>query len=388
MRVWRCGGVASAIRGAGGVGKVARAARNKNESMLTGLTQAHLSLRYAAFRARRRLRALAEFADCADRTWNVADAAPVMTEPALCLSGQAEKIKTLFDTTWEVERQRIAGGRVERKAVVGYELSNAALVYGSILCKRSEKRVIPHDRGPRPSKLSPVVDAKRGALSASYLGLLYFGHWLRDDSALELLASEYGETVSLPPPSEWVHCDDYRRVLDLKSRVVGAARFKKLVIFDDEDFSPHKAARFQMLRARAAQLGNGGGHSAVFLSRGLRDGGGRAFNNEAEIAEALAADGFTILDPMKASVQDFARVLGGADLVVGPEGSQFAHAALFLRPGAGLLAITSPHRFVTSHKRWCDAIGVRYGFVVPDDREGGLNVNIDELKRTIDLFGV
>lgn len=354
--------------------------------MLQGVIQAELSLRYTAFRARRRLHALAPLAECADKVWTVAEAAHVMTPPALCLPGQQEKIRTLFDTTWEIERVRISGGRAPRKGVVGYEFSNAALVHGSVLCGRGEQRVLPHDRGSRPESLTSVIDVDCGALAGSYLGLLYFGHWLRDDSALELLGSEFGEPVTMAPPAEWTHCAEYRGVLDLQSRVTGAARFRKLFMFDDEDFSPHKAARLRALRARATKLGNGGGHRRIFLSRGLRDGGGRAFSNEQEIAAALAADGFAILDPMKMSVQDFARVLGGVDLLVGPEGSQFAHAALFLKPGAGLLAITSPNRFVTSHKRWCDDIGVRYGFVIPDESENGLTLNISDLKRTIELF--
>ncbi len=382
----------TAIRGEVGVGQAGRESSRPvefaRERVLRSLGEADLSMRYVAFRARRRLRLLKTLAEAADKKWTVAPAETVMTAPSICLPGQAEKARqTCPNTSWDVERIRVSGGKVMREAVVAYQLSNAALVYGSILCGAGERRVVPYERG-LPADLSPVADFREGALSGSYLGLLYFGHWLRDDSSLELLAAEFSAPITLRPPSDWVHCDAYRRILSLSSQTVTSARFKRLVIFDDEDFSAHKTERLRKLRERAAKASKRTGPRLVFLKRGLRDNGARHFLNEEDVAAALAKDGFTIIDPLKSDVATFAETLGSADIVVGPEGSQLGHAALFLREGAGLLAITPPRRFVTGHKRWCDQLGIRYGLVMGDEQEEGFTANVGDVKRTIDLYRV
>jgi hypothetical protein len=355
--------------------------------MLNGLSQADLSFRHAAFRARRKLGQVLPIGAAAEKVWTIAEAETAETPPSLFLPGQPEKIRGLaWGGDWAIDRMRIFGGPMRRGAVVAYELRGAALVAGSILCKQSERRIFPYEAGSPPALNGSIADIKAAALTGSYLGLLYFGHWLRDDSTLELLANGYGDCVT-PSPPDWPHCKPYRSLLGLTARNVDAARFEKLVVFDDEDYTTHKMERMRALRARAAKRVAPGKARGVFFKRGIRDANSRRLVNEEELAAALADDGFAVLDPFKASADEIGGALAGADILVGPEGSQLAHGAIFLREGAGLLAITAPERFSSGHKRWADHLGVRYGFVIGDAVEGGHSVSVDDLRRTMDLFG-
>ncbi len=363
---------------------------------MQSLQHVGLSLRHGLFRLRRRFGAARTMADAADKVWTIAPAETLNTPPSVFLPGEFDKVRIVEGrTTTEIEAKRVYGGLFERPPIMAYRYTNAFLYKGVVVARGAERRVLPYGVPPPPSHQFPVVSIREGALAGSYLGLQYFGHWLKDDAPLSLLAEQYGQPVSPSPPT-WhaahfaeSHIHAYAKFLDLPWRQEENVFFKSLVMFDDEDFNTHKSARLEILRQRALKrLGAPHKKRRVFIKRGISDKGPRRFHNEDAVAAALAEDGFDILDPPKASVEEIVQTLNGCDIVVGSEGSHLIHALYFLPPGAGLLAISAPNRFTTVNKRWTDLLNIQYGFTVGDAEEEGFSANIDDVKRTIDLFGL
>ena len=364
---------------------------------MVGLNRMALMAGYARFRVQRRFSGAKNLFDQAQKTWTVAPPETIETPPSIVLDGEFDRIREVEQwTTPEVERRRMQGGPFDRPAVTGYEYKDAILYQGSIIAAGAEKRILPYEHNAPRSKEHPVETIDEGALAGSYLGLMYFGHWLKDDAPLSLLAEEYGTPFSPSPPA-WhaaqfreTHIGGYIDFLDVPWRQAENVRCKKLVLFDDEDFTTHKGARLERLRARAMEKLGAPVETErrVFIKRGIADKGVRRFGNEADIAARLKADGFSIVDPSKMNVIEIATALHGAALVVAAEGSHQVHSIFTLPKGAGLLAISAPDRFCTVNKRWTDLLGLRYGFMVGDPAEEGFTVDYDRLRRTIDLFGV
>lgn len=349
------------------------------------ITAIRIGAHYAGFRARRRLGRTTPLEAAAAETWEIAPPETRETGPAVRLPGQFEKIRA-FDrnTKPETERLRVFGGRVSYPAVRARRFANATLHKGSVLCNRGEKRVRPFGRAAPEGEYPPVF-IREGVLTGSYLGLLYFGHWLRDDLTMALMAEGLGEPFTLAT-CDWPHIEGYRRLCGLSCRELENAVFRSLIVFDDEEITPHKVLRLAELRRRVAVYGEAAAKK-VFILRGGVERGRRRFVNEREIAETLAKEGFAIINPMTASIKDIAVTMHGARIVIGAEGSQLCHAVPWLAEDGALLAITPPERFTTSHKRWAELLGVKYGFIVGDpSTDGGFSANVNDVLRTIDLL--
>jgi len=354
-----------------------------------------LAGRDLAFRLRRRLFGEKSLLDVADKVWDIAPGETVRYQRSIALPGQFEKIRSVEEnTSWEIEKARANGETFEKPPVRAWRFSNAALYKGAIYAGGRERRILPLEANPPPSKNYPVLDINEGALAGSWLGLRYFGHWLTDDAPLALLAEQYGEPIS-PTPPDWHkgvhrenHVDAYVRYFGLNWRSAENVRFKSLVLFHDEEVTTHKAARMRTLRERVQEKrGSAPARKGVFIMRGVRDASPRAFLNEEEVAETLAREGYDIVEPARATVEEIADAIYGAEMVVTMEGSQINHAVYFADEHAGFLAITPPDRFNSTTKHRVELLGMRYGYLTGDPSGGGFTANIDDLRRTIDLFG-
>lgn len=364
--------------------------------MMFDLNRAALMAAYARFRVQRRLSGVHNLFDRAEKNWVIAPPETIKTPPSIVLDGEFDRIRVVEQwSTPDVEKRRMLGGAFDRPAVMAYEFKDAILYQGSIIAAGAEKRILPNEHRASSAKNNPVKVIDEGALAGSFLGLMYFGHWLKDDAPLSLLAEEYGTPFSPSPPS-WhaaqfreTHIGGYIDFLDVPWSQAENVRCKKLIMFDDEDFTTHKGRRLERLRSRAyKKLGapkvTG---RRIFIKRGIADKGVRRFGNEVEIAAHLEAEGFLVVDPSKMNVVEIANAIHGAALVVAAEGSHQVHSIFTLAKGAGLLAISPPDRFCTVNKRWTDLLGLRYGFMVGDPAEEGFTADYDRLRRTIDLFG-
>jgi hypothetical protein len=345
-----------------------------------------LAYREALFRVRRKIFGEASLYDVAEKEWTIAPAQTFSTPPSLFLPGEPEKIRTVeANTTPDIERLRMHGGPCETPPVRAFQFADAALHKGWIFCRDRAKRIRPYG-APDPASRD-AVEIKDAAIAGSQLGLLYFGHWLRDDAALSELGRDFGDTIS-PSPPDWPNVDGYVDLLELTWRRAESVVCRKLVLFDDEEYTISKGERLKTLRARVrAKLQPLRPGARVYIWRGASDDRARRLANEADVASLLEREGFRILDPLSERVERIAEVLFDAELVVSPEGSNLSHACFLMRDGGGVLAITSPERFNSSHKRWTDLLGMKYGFLVTNTRDDGGHADLDALRRSIALFG-
>lgn len=353
-----------------------------------------MRMRYLAMRGYQKLPPRRSMSECASKTWEIAPSRTWTTKPMIALAGQFEKILKFDElTTVKTERTRFFGGEVTDAPLQAYEFKNVMLYRGAIVAWKNSHQVLPY--GVEPARLSDVnaVRINEGALSGSYLGLKYFGHWIHDDTPLSLLAEEYGEPISPTPvnmhPNEIkeTHFNGYVRLLDLHWRPEDAVIFDKLTMFNDVECTIHRGQRLQVLRERVAKkMGRAKKSKRVFILRGIKDHGIRNFVNEREVAAALEADGFSVVDPLLLSVDEIAEKLYGAEIVVGMEGSHPAHAIPFIDQDGMLLMISPPERYNSPIKRIYDVLDVSYGNIVGDKVSNGFTASIDDIRRTIDLY--
>jgi capsular polysaccharide biosynthesis protein len=101
----------------------------------------------------------------------------------------------------------------------------------------------------------------------------------------------------------------------------------------------------------------------------------------------MAEYGFTILEPERMRVDEVAAALYGANVVAGVEGSQLSHSLLGAADGATMLTLQPPQRFAAPLKRYSEAIGFRWGFLIGEQQSHDVwRVNVDDLRRTLDLL--
>ena len=82
-----------------------------------------------------------------------------------------------------------------------------------------------------------------------------------------------------------------------------------------------------------------------------------------------------------------ARKLSDARLVVSPEGSALAHAAIAMPRGAGLLAIIGAQHFNLTYKALSDVLGFRFGMAIADALdEQQFSQPVEALLKTVDLL--
>jgi hypothetical protein len=74
-----------------------------------------------------------------------------------------------------------------------------------------------------------------------------------------------------------------------------------------------------------------------------------------------------------------------ARIVVSVEGSHLSHVVLSMADNGVLLVLQPPDRFATVYKEYTDCVHMRFGFVVCDKSHTGFVVNMDDLRRTLDL---
>ena len=126
---------------------------------------------------------------------------------------------------------------------------------------------------------------------------------------------------------------------------------------------PESHALFQGLARE--NLGTGGGRRLYLSRMGRASNGGstRQMLNEAELASAVAALGFEVIEPEQLSPAQQIAAFGSADIVVGPSGSAMFNV-VFCRPGTKVLDIESEPNWIYAHTGLFASCQTRYGLFV------------------------
>jgi hypothetical protein len=71
---------------------------------------------------------------------------------------------------------------------------------------------------------------------------------------------------------------------------------------------------------------------------------------------------------------------------VGVEGSQLANGFVCMKDGGSMLVLQPPFRFNNIYKDVCDAMQVKYGFVVGDAKDGGFTIDSGAVEAMLAKF--
>lgn len=332
-------------------------------------------------RAARKLGFSRSLRDIAARSWVVAPETTTTVPPAIHDPGDWDRVTGVQpDSSFALERRRVAGGCVTHAPTTAFLLRGAVLSGGHLMV-RGAVHLVGKGR-PRAFGAYFHTEPVTSALVASRYGSTYFGHWITDDLPLMLagaaLAQPVAPTLPLSP-----HQRDYMRLCRLDRAVRDDVRFREIIVLEDFAQNDYKRERYLTLRERLRDGRKVVAHPGVFL---LRKGTGarRSLVNEEALAELFVRRGGRALCPEEHSTEEVLDACLGARVVMGVEGSHLAHAFLGVELGGAMLVLQPPHLFNAVMKGYCDALGMRFAFVVGHPAEGGFRIDPDAMLRMLD----
>jgi hypothetical protein len=304
--------------------------------------------------------------------------------PVIFLPGQLEKVTGApSESTLAAEIQAMTAREVTHAPTIAYHIRNAALLGGSVYAGRLRHFIF----NDRLAAKTPPVRIEKATLASTFIGLKYFGHWLKDDCTLRLLCEQFGIPLCIRIPTH-SHIAKYADYFEQDwSTSIDNALIDHLVIAQDFGQNRSKKQRYEILRSRIrARFGDHLARSFVYLKRGAT-GASRLVYNEEVIVDALVEKGFVVLDVAADSLEQILTVLSRAKLVISMEGSHCAHCVAALPSGGGLMLLEPANRFCANQRGWTDALSIRSGFVVGDAvGDTGFSFSVSEIVKTIDLM--
>lgn len=232
----------------------------------------------------------------------------------------------------------------------------------------------------------PLVRLSELRYCQSYVSWRFFGHWLTDSIPTSLIDPERGEAW-IPSDPAWIHARGYRGSLGIPDLDAPLVLADQLVVYQDFGQGSSKRARYSIIRNKLHSVfGGTNAGDCVYIRRGTT-GARRVIRNESELIDQFISRNWKVVDISATSVGELQRVLCGARVVVGMEGSHLAHAQVSLRRNSSLVAIVPHDRFTTLHVGYSNANRVKFGMVVANGSQaGGYHADIEEILRTIDLL--
>lgn len=302
---------------------------------------------------------------------------------SLALPGIYDRVRrTEFADRDSALRHLRGGYAVDEAPTRVLRLRDVDLVDGTLYCAGAA-RPLRRMAGRRPAYRRPV-EHSGAVLAESWVGNSYFGNWLADDCVTALLAESRAfphVTTRLPAG----HVAEYERRMGLAPARVTEAHFCRLEVIDDLGANPSQRARARAQRARLLRGADPAPHPGVFLLRG-RSGHVRELEGELALAEMLAARrGITVIDPQREDAATLIAACAGAQVAVGVEGSQMAHALVAMGPGTAFLALQPPDRVVAGMKLMTDRRDQHYALLVGDGPPESFRIDPDELLASFDL---
>ena len=310
---------------------------------------------------------------------------PQVTEtlpPTIFLPGQIERITgTVSPFKVEDVIRAMLMTTVTHRPTIAFHMKNAVLLDGCIYIGGHKHFVA--DKSLFARVRDQAAHLASAALSSSYLGTTYFGHWLTDDCTRYALAETMAPPLCLRRP-EFVHQNTYQTYFAQDWTATDRAWIDNLVILDDYAHNHHRRARYCMLRDRISkQVPTKGRCAYVYLRRG-NTGVSRIAENEDEILKVLTDSGFLILDIEVDGLPHIIECLRNAEVVISIEGSHMAHCVFACPENSALLVLEPADRFSAVARRWATGAGLRTGFVVGTKRGIGYYFAPQEIFRTLD----
>jgi glycosyl transferase family 61 len=321
----------------------------------------------------------------ASKSWVVEGPSNTRNRPACYDPADLEKITAPAPgSTYAYQLDRLTRLATHHLPLRAHLLRDVLLVDGVVIRWNLIHRL---RDGPAPRTLRrPRQEFDRATLASSYLGNRFFGHWLLDDYPLALLGEPIAPPVGYLAADQTLttHQREYEQLMGPVPRV-DSAFFRELVVFDYCTESADKARRYATMSARLSAGLPPRDNAGVMLLR--KDSGQpRVLVNEMEIAERMAARGFTVIDPQAADVPSMVEACLGARVLMGCEGSHLAHAFLPMRRDGTILVLQPPFKFDNFWRDRANSVGGRYASLIGDAVEGGFAVPADRVERMLDAL--
>jgi hypothetical protein len=331
-------------------------------------------------RFRSKFLANAHHSDCAAETVELAPAVDREQTAAISLPNEFDRVSAIVESSaLDIELSRLARGTRRHGATIAYRLDHVVLAGGSLyfnggysVLRGGSKAFLPRRRDHFPEM----------ALCTNYVIERYFGHWLNDGLALEVLANQMSLRSVILEREPWLHERDYRQMSSVEAAQTTHSVIEHLWLFDDRGINASRISRIQKLRERIRPAGPQTG-KRIWLGRG-KLGAARNLVNSTELCEALQRNGFDIIEPEQETAGNLVKLLASAELVVTIEGSAQSHCTYALPAGSTLLIVQPPTRFNAVSKDRADAVGFNWAYVVGDPRPNGFHLPVDRLMRTLD----
>jgi len=325
------------------------------------------------------------FKELCDRQWIVHPSEKAVAPPAIYLDGALEHVTGAQpETTLAYEIQQVFGGPKEHIATTAYQLRDVHLVDG-YLYKASMKLPLTTAKESL-LRSSQAAAMSQAALACTLTSNRYFGHWITDGLTMNLAAAQLAPAVTTAQ-IETSHQIDYRRLFNVHATMMTNASFKQLIILEDFGQNSYKRDRYHHMRSQLRQTFPPSASPGVMLLRGT-SGVQRVLVNEQEVAKFLHNQGFTILDPQTLSASEIVQQTLGAKVVVGVEGSQLIHGLFTLADRGTILTLQPPYRFNSVFKDYTDCLELNYAFVVGKQVEGGFEIDVNALGKTLDKLSL
>ena len=162
------------------------------------------------------------YADICEKQWQISPVETTISQPAIFLPGQMEKVTALQEeTNMAQELSRISGGKIEHQATNAYLIRDAKIRNG-YLYKDAFKRSFTVSKEPFFHSDSKVM-LDEAAIACTLSGSRYFGHWLTDDVTLNLAAREISESLLAFESYANNHKPQYSAVFGVNWRTVSTA---------------------------------------------------------------------------------------------------------------------------------------------------------------------
>lgn len=304
--------------------------------------------------------------------------------PALFDPAQIDRVRACgFKSNLDIELTKLRAETFDERPLQIARVEDAAVVGGEIFYGWQRHFMA---AGSVPWRALFSIEETEGpvTLANSEQGLKYFGHWLRDDCAMfDVLHGMFAQPVLSMTRPAWPDASLYERAFGQVWDERAAFWAPSLTLVRDLGFNRQKKQQIERLRGRLRETyrprtpGD-----VVYLARGA-SGKSRDIVNEMALRDALGARGVRIVIPEDGTA-DLVEALLDARVVITVEGSQAAHAVYTLALGGALLILQPPERFYNPHVEWTRLLGMDYGIVVGETREGGFQIYPEEVLAMID----
>ena len=231
------------------------------------------------------------------------------------------------------------------------------------------------------------VNLKQAVVTDTDVGIAYFGHWLREVVPACLVGSDAIPSLSMRRPP-FKHAAQYEQFFKLQTIYANKGVVENCFLLSDFSQNSYKLARYLTLRENLKSSLNPSDivSNGVFIARG-NTGAKRLLVNENEVIAHLEKKGFSIVYPEKMTVEDIARRLWNAKVVITVEGSAHNHAIYSMALNGALLELQPPSRFGIIIKGACDCLGIGWGFYVCAASNNGEGFYVDSLPDLDKIIG-